>query len=185
MIKIVKGEDDVITLVNTNIKDSDLSWITSNLSSTKLKETIINQVLTPNEYVTKNDVIVAAINGADADININVEIPVPDFTASKSLVLNTISVSSLKTLFDYVSDDEVSTTTHFLLIGGTGEIVLKHSYKSDVDNEGEGGTTTSQETVSGETTFGKTAVYSEILIPFKLDRTDETLTLSGSGITKK
>lgn len=186
LIKIIKGEDDVITLANTNIKDSDLSWITSNLSSTKLKDTIINQVLTPNEYVTKNDVntiVAGAINGADANININVEIPIPDFTASKTLTSNTISVSSLKTLFGYESDDEASGTSHFLLIGGTGEMEVTHSYKSDVDNEG--GTATSQETVSGETTFGKTAVYSELLIPFKLDKTDETLTLSGSGISKK
>ena len=188
LVKIVKGANNTITLGNTNIKESDLSWISSNLSSTNLKNTIINQVLTPNEYVTKNDVnsiVAGAVTGAKGEININVEIPTPNFAASTTLSSNTISVSSLKTLFGYESDDEVATTSHFLLLGGTGEMVVKHSYKSNVDIVSEGGTTTSLEAVSGTTTFGKTGVYSELLIPFKLDKTDETLTLTGSGITKK
>ena len=186
LIKIIKGEDDVISLANTNIKDSDLSWITSNLSSTKLKETIINQVLTPNEYVTKNDVntiVAGAINGADADISINVEVPMPDFTSSKTLTSNTISISSLKTLFEYESDDEASTTSHFLLIGGTGEIVLNQSYDLNEAVTLDDGTVITS--LSGKTTFGKDTVYSELLIPFKLDKKNEVLTLSGTGITKK
>lgn len=186
LIKIIKGEDDVITLANTNIKDSDLSWITSNLSSTKLKETIINQVLTPNEYVTKNDVntiVAGAINGADANISINVEVPMPDFTSSKTLTSNTISISSLKELFEYESDDEASTTSHFLLIGGTGEIVLNQSYDLNEPVTLDDGTVITS--LSGKTTFGKATVYSELLIPFKLDKKNEVLTLSGTGITKK
>ena len=186
LVKIVKGANNTITLANTGIIDTNLSWISSNLSKDKLKDTIINQVLTPNGYATKNDVnniVAGAITGANANIKINIETPIPNFAASTTLTLNTISVSSLKTLFGYESDDEVATTSHFLLLGGTGEMVVKHSYKSDVDDET--GTSTSQVSVSGETRFGKTDVYSELLIPFKLDKINETLTLSGAGISKK
>ena len=189
LIKIVKGEDNIITLANTNIKESDLSWISTNLSETKIAETIKNKVLKPSAddgYATKSYVkteVTSAITGANANFKIDIETPVPDFTFNKTLTSNKITADSLKSLFEYESNDEVGATTHFLLIGGTGEIVLKQSYDLSEPVILDDGTKITK--MSGSTTFGTTDVYSELLIPFKIDKINETLELSGTGISKK
>lgn len=167
LVMIYKDESSgEISLKNSNTKVEDLattSYVDSKISST--------------------------LTGANVDIDVRVEVPVPNFTGSKELTENVITASSLMTLLDYEDIKEAQETNHFLLIGGTGEMKVTHYYKSSVDTDIDNpdSTSSSSKEISGSTTFGSASntSYFEILLPFRLDMTDEELTLSGSGITKK
>ena len=198
LVKIVKGTDNTITLSNTGITESALSWISTNLSKDNLAKTIKDIVLSPNNYVTKSDVdgiVSTALKGADVNINIDIEMPVPNFAGAMALdnTTNTINEVLLQEIFKYDTDGEgnqikdnednlvyaeTKGTAHFLLLGGTGVMTLTQTYTAR--NE----TDTGDTTVSGSINFGSADMYTEVLIPFKLDKKGETLKLSDSGISK-
>ena len=180
LVKISKN-GDIISLNASSITEDTLDWISKNLSEENITNTVKN-ILTAESYVTKNEVntiVAGAINGADADINISVEIPTPNLAGSEASTATTIDLNHLKDLFGYETDDEAKGTYHFLLIGGTGVMTVTHKYISNYEEDG----TQKTESVSASTTFGKASEYTEIMIPFMLNLENEALVVSNA--TKK
>jgi hypothetical protein len=167
LVMIYKDENSgEISLKNSNTKVEDLA--TQNYVDNKIK---------------------AALTGANVDIDVRVEVPVPNFAGSKELSKTEITASELMSLLGYDDKNEAQETNHFLLIGGTGEMKVTHYYKSSVDTDIENPDSTSSktETINDSTTFGSAdnTSYFEILLPFRLNMEDEKLTISGDGISRK
>lgn len=179
------------TPASVNILENNLDWINNNLNESKIKNTIENIVLKPNNadthYVTNEDVQLILDNFTHESNTNNIQktISIPDYSRSVESPYTIIDESSMKELFPQVidnsetdinegeSNDEwnrrIKEYVYYMSISGEGKMMLTHTYNG-----------------SGDTaiSLGSDGVFSQHLLPFNLSSPEEKYTISGGTNVK-